>query len=91
MSNAGIYRFYWDCGRNGDLSGIFIADADAVEKIQGKEVYFGEVLGKHSDIHGTIDPGEITLVSDKPSDVEVFARLGLDNGYNPFSYLGEDA
>jgi hypothetical protein len=35
----------------GALSGIFVAEEEAVEALiaSGKEVYFGEVLGKHSE------------------------------------------
>lgn len=89
MAN-GIYKFYWDCGRQGDLSGVFVASADDVAKIQGKHVHFGEVLGKHSDVYGTIDAGDITLASDNPEFVAMFLDLDLGNGYNPFSYWEQD-
>lgn len=82
----GIYRFYWDCGRNGHLSGIFLATADEVEDLIGREVHFGEVLGKHSDVYGTIEDGEITLVTTDPAAVAVFRKFDLSEGYNPFSY-----
>ena len=45
-----LYKFYADCGRMGDLDAVFTADPDDVKKLIGFEVYFGEILGKHSDI-----------------------------------------
>lgn len=89
----GIYRFYWDCGRSGELNGVFVADSVDVEKAIGREIYFGEVLGKHSEISGKIEANEIALVSDDPGDVQTFERLGLETGHNPITTLadaGED-
>lgn len=79
----GIYRFHWDCGRGGALSGLFIATAEEVASAIGKTAYFGEVLGKHSDVRGKIEEGEIVLISDAEADIEVFERLKLTSGHNP--------
>ena len=83
----GIYKFHWYCGRQGDLNGLFLADSDVIEKSIGKHVYFGEVLGKHSEVEGTLDSGDVSLVSDDPNDVAVFERLKLSTGFNPLSYM----
>ena len=40
----GIYRFSWNCGRNGTLDSIFVAESEDVEKAVGKLV--SEKLGK---------------------------------------------
>ena len=40
-----LYKFHWDCGRQGDLEGMFIADEQAVADAIGKEAQFGEALG----------------------------------------------
>lgn len=87
MSKA-IFKMNFSAGRMGDLSGIFIAEKNHVEILVNRkiQVYFGEVLGKHSEIYGTIDENEIKIVSDSPADIEVFERLDLSNGYNPFDY-----
>lgn len=87
--NRGIYRFHWDCGRQGEVTGLFIATAEDVAEAIGKQVYFGEILGKHSEIYGKLEADEITLISENPSDVEVFERLRLASGYNPLHYLPE--
>lgn len=82
----GIYSFYCDCGRSGSLEGVFVADSEDVAKIVGKDIYFGEVLGKHSDIQVRIDEGDIVLKSDDLKFVEMFEGVELSTGYSPFDY-----
>ncbi len=85
----GVYKFYVDCGRMGDLSGVFVADSSDIEKVisKEKEVYFCEVLGKHSEIGVTLSERNITLVSSDPSVVDVVCEHDLSNGVNPFDYF----
>lgn len=93
MGKRAIYEFYWDCGRMGNLEGLFTADSDDVEKLIGKEVYFGEVLGKHSDIDGTIEESDFTIKSDDQEFVAQFEEImgtGTISGYNPFDYYDEE-
>jgi hypothetical protein len=85
-----IYKFYWDCGRQGYLSGIFVADKNEVENAIGQRLYFGEVLGKHSEVYGELEASDLEMVSDSPSDIEVFERLDLTSGRNPLNYLPEE-
>ncbi|MDE5507735.1 hypothetical protein KRE40_03595 [Elizabethkingia meningoseptica] len=81
-----VYKLNFDCGRAGELNGIFIATKKQVEKLveSGIEVYFGEVLGKHSEIYGSIEENEIQMITDESNVVEVIEKYGLENGYNPF-------
>lgn len=81
-----LWSFYWDCGRQGEVEGLFKATKEEVENAIGKEVYFGEILGKHSEIYGTIEEGEIELVSDNPIEV----INATESGYNPLEYLEEN-
>ena len=85
----GLYKFNFDCGRMGELNGIFIADSKDVESVIGKEVYFGEVLGKHSDIYGTIDEDEIKLITDDPEIVSLMEENNISTGFNPLDYVEE--
>ena len=41
-----LYSFELDWGRMGSLEGLFIAEEKDVKDIIGKNVQFGEVLGK---------------------------------------------
>jgi len=85
----GIYRFNWDCYRQGNVEGLFVADSKDVTDILGEDIYFGEILGKHSEVYGTIEEGEIELVTDRPDAVAMFQEFNLASGYNPFDYLSD--
>lgn len=87
-----LYSFYWDCGRQGNLEGLFIADSDVVEESIGKEVYFGEVLGKHSEVYGEIEECDLTVISEDQEKVEwLESILGTSvSGFNPLTYIMEE-
>lgn len=87
-----LYSFYVDCGRQGSLDGLFIATQEEVDKAIGQEMYFGEVLGKHSDVQGTLEAHEITLVSSDQDKVEwLLGLLGTCvSGFNPLEYISQD-
>ena len=90
MSDSAIYKFYWDCGRMGDVSSVFAASKSRVAEVMGKTIYFGEILGKHSEIYGPLDPIDITLVTDDPVVVDLFIEHKLECGYNPLRYVQEE-
>jgi len=83
-----IYKFNADCGGMGELEGVLISTKERVDKlIESKiEVYFGEVLGKHSEIYGAIEKDEIIFVSDNEEAVRVVEEHSLTSGINPFDY-----
>jgi hypothetical protein len=88
-----IARFYWDCGRMGSVDGLFITTKEALEAAYGKEVYFGEILGKHSEIYGTLDEEDITILTEDQDFITKFIEImggGDISGYNPLSYLNEE-
>ena len=89
MSNEAIYKLHVDCGRMGTIYGLFIAEKGTVEQLVRDEVQvcFGEVLGKHSDISGSMDDTDYTLVTDDQLAVEMFKKYDLSVGYNPFHYI----
>jgi hypothetical protein len=86
-----LWSFNWDCGRQGELEGLFVATEQEVNRLIGKEIYFGEVLGKHSEVSGTIEEGEIKKIDLDIETVEKVTKILGDtwSGYNPFEYLGE--
>jgi hypothetical protein len=76
----------------GDLSGLFIADSAEIEKLIGKEIYFGEVLGKHSEVSGTLDKDDLTVQTDDQEFIKKFEKLigtGTISGFNPLDYYDE--
>lgn len=88
----GIFKFHWDCGRMGDIDGLFVLDKEHLDRSIGEDVYFGEILGKHSEIYGTLDAEDVTLLSDDQEFIEKFIEImgdGNISGYNPLDYLAE--
>lgn len=86
--NRQLYRFTFDCGRQGTLEGVFFADPDKVARAIGRGVHFGEALGKHSEIYGTLDAEEVTLL-DVGEDLAVLRRHAglITSGYDPLEYV----
>ena len=87
-----IYKLNLDCGREGSLYGIFIADKEYVNVLVNNdiEVYFGEILGKHSDISLTINDTDIELITDDAKVIDMFEEYELSTGINPFGYHAYD-
>ncbi|MCY9737488.1 hypothetical protein M5X17_27685 [Paenibacillus alvei] len=87
-----LWEFYWDCGRLGSLNCLFVATEEEVNNIIGKEANFGEVLGKHSEIFGTIKDGDIRKIDVDLDAIEKISKiLGFTwSGLNPLYYLSED-
>ena len=83
-----IYKLNLDCGREGSLYGIFIADKEYVDVLVNNdiEVYFGEILGKHSDISLTINDTDIELITDDVKVIDMFEEYELSTGIDPFDY-----
>jgi predicted RNA-binding protein len=89
MSERFLWKFHWDCGRQGDVEGLFIATEQEIKDSIGESVYFGEILGKHSEVYGEIEEGEIKKIDLDSETVEKVAKiLGTTwSGYNPLSYV----
>ena len=50
MSNYILVKYREDYGRMGMLEGVFITTQETLNLIKGKYIFYGEVLGKHSEI-----------------------------------------
>lgn len=85
-----LYKFRWNYNRLGDVEGIFIEDEDIVNKHIGKEVYFGEILGEHSEVYGTLDQVDLEVISDSQDVIKILKDVFKSNtisGYNPIQYI----
>lgn len=83
-----MYRFYWDCGRSGHLEGIFVCTEERLNRAIGEDLYFGEALGKHSEIYGPLEKGDISLITDDQDFINKAINYRLiPTGYNPLNYI----
>lgn len=83
-----LYRFRWDCGRMGSVTGMFTATESQLQAEFGEDVYFGEILGKHSEVCGALNRGDITVLTQDQDFIAKAEEYGLvPTGYNPLEYL----
>ncbi len=83
-----LYKFHWDCNRMGDVHGIFAATQDEVKAAIGKEVYFGEILGKHSEIYGPLEERDLTILTDDKDFIAKAKSFGMvPMGHNPLDHI----
>jgi hypothetical protein len=86
-----LFRYREDFGRMGDLHGVFVAEEADVDKAMGTEVYFGEVLGKHSEIVGSISSNTITVLTDDQDFIAKAEGYGVASaGFNPLDYVEQE-
>lgn len=75
----------------GNVRGLFTATPEQLAAKIGKHLYFGEILGKHSDIYGDLAADEVTESSSDPAVVAWFdAEFPFGFGHHPFSVEDED-
>lgn len=87
-----IAKFYWDCGRAGDVAGMFTCTKEELENTYGKTIYFGEILGKHSEVSGELSEEDIQILSDDQEFIAKFEEIvgsGTLSGYNPLEFISE--
>ena len=103
--NLYLYKYHEDCGRAGDLYGVFIVDERGKACLEAlmeseREVDFGSVLGKHSEVSCHYTTGELVPEETSQNDVATILRV-LGNpinphgrpwstlsGFNPLDYVG---
>ncbi len=76
----------------GAIRGLFVATDSDVDDALGKEMYFGEVLGKHSDISGVLRREALQVMTTERTDaafIERFEEIGCATGFNPLNHIEE--
>jgi hypothetical protein len=71
--------------------GSYYENSNAIDACIGKEVYFGEILGRHSEIYGTLDKEDLEVLTDNQDEIEIIEKyIGNSFGLNPIKHLRED-
>ena len=87
----GIYCYEVDYGRRGTVSGTFVATRGKVESLRDLTVYFGEILGKHSDVSVDFSEEELICLTEDQAFIKKAKEYKLvPIGRNPFDYIDED-
>lgn len=84
-----LVRFSWDANY-GMVEGLLVTTHDTLEKLYDKEIYFGEILGKHSEVYGKLIEDDFEVISEDQHFIEAFEQnVGDSFGYNPLEYIEE--
>lgn len=80
-----FYTFEMDCWY-GYVNGCFVCDSEDLELVcnAGLEVYFGEVLGKHSEVDLEFSINDFKAISTDEKEIELLSKINL--GYNILDY-----
>lgn len=85
-----LYRFTQSYGRMGDLKGIFVAEESEINAIIGEEIFYGEVLGKNSEIISILQKEDLEILSEDQKFIKKFIEIIENFGFNPLDYYNED-
>lgn len=86
-----LYSYGVDMGRQGRINGTILATAEEIEDIIGKNIYFGEILGKHSEVSITCEREDFELLTSDQEFIKKAVEYNLiPSGYNPLDYVEED-
>ena len=85
----GLYKYSEHFGSQGMLEGLFFATAQDMQSMMNKEIYFGEVLGKHSEVETIIKKDSVTLITDDAEEVQRLQKLGIQVGIDLTDYLDQ--
>lgn len=84
-----LVKFNMYFGRMGGINGLFITTQNKLDKIYNKNIYFGEVLGKHSEVEGKVEASNFTTLTDEVDFIQKLERLvgsKTISGINPLHY-----
>ena len=99
-----LYKFSLKYGRHGNVEGLFIADDELMrERVYGHTIWFGEILGKHSEVWADFEEKDFTISDNQAvisTLIELFPSKETDgdcdpidtvtiSGYNPLHYTSE--
>lgn len=91
MTELKLWKFSEDYGRAGDVEGLFIATEEEVDKfLVGREICFGEILGKHSEVSISFEKKDFKCLDVSESTIaELFIAVDSRSiaGYNPFEHI----
>lgn len=85
--NSIIAKWYsW--GRGGTLEGIFVTTKEELASIYGKDIHFGEIDGKHSDVTMNFEEKDFEILDTDQSFIQRCVEIFGANiaGYNPVDY-----
>ena len=91
--NLLLVEYYAEFGRMGHIEGLFVCTEQQYQKALGREVDWGEILGKHSEIYHTLSESDLVIKSRDQGAIDAICQLlgrtSTISGYNPIAQLEE--
>lgn len=80
-----LLKLHWG-GRHGDVLEQIVLPSDNALQLKdyllGKEIYFGEIWGKHSEVYGEMEEKDFEIVKDKKKIKEFLAEYPSGHDYD---------
>jgi hypothetical protein len=73
-----LCKYIIEMRRSSDIEGVFVLtdeELEAVREMDGYEVRYGEIAGKHSDVTCKLLLSDIEILTDKEEEVAFFERI----------------
>jgi hypothetical protein len=84
-----LCRYVLGMHRSSDIEGVFVLtdeELEIIKELDGYEVYYGEIAGKHSEVTCELYIKDVEILADKEEEVAFFERI-LPHGAG-FSFKG---
>lgn len=85
-----IYKYVLGMHHSSDIEGIFIMSDEqlkSIKEMKGREVYYGEIAGKHSEVRCELNYKDVEIVSSDEKEIQFFERLFPNGvGFNFLNY-----
>lgn len=99
--NRVLVKLDQSVGRMGDVEGLFVCTEDEYKALIGDTAYFGEVLGKHSQVTVTLNASNLTVLSRDQEKIAWLEGLVIGktepavetttvSGLNPLHYINRE-
>lgn len=92
IPNLQLFRHKFYDGRSGTVEGLILTTQEQIDAHVGQEIYYGEILGKHSEVYGPFLAEDFSPVPVSQETVnDLYTVFGTTvSGYNPFHYILEE-
>lgn len=83
-----LVRFHWHISQVGDVRATVITTPQELADSYGQRVRFGDILGKHSEVEGVLQPSDFTFITADGEFIKKYEEyFGASEGHDPLAKL----
>lgn len=79
-NTIGVYRFCFGFRYTRDYEGLYLGSRKTIQKIINRELNFGDICGKYSDVSLVINDSEFVLITEDEKEIEMFKKYAIFDG-----------